>query len=117
VLGPLLLLFAAIGIYSVVDYNVAHRITEIGVRIAVGATPRAVVTQVVGETLKVIGVGVLAGVFVAFVVYIHVVPGGPIDPSVFIGIPAILLLVAATACWLPARRSASIDPMVALRQE
>src|SRR5262249_28449256 len=63
VLGPLLLLFAAIGIYSVVDYNVAHRITEIGVRIAVGATPRAVVTQVVGETLKVIGVGVLAGVF------------------------------------------------------
>jgi predicted permease len=117
VLGPLLLLFAAIGIYSVVDYNVAHRTTEIGVRIAVGAIPRAVVTQVVGETLKVIGVGVLAGVFVAFVVYIHVVPGGPIDPSVFIGIPAILLLVAATACWLPARRSASIDPMVALRQE
>ena len=117
VLGPLLLLFAAIGIYSVVDNNVTHRITEIGVRLAVGATPRDVVTQVVGETLKVIGVGILAGVLVALIVYIHLVPGGPIDPRVFLGIPAILLFVAATACWLPARRTASVDPMIALRQE
>jgi putative ABC transport system permease protein len=117
VLGPLLLLFAAIGIYSVVDNNVAHRITEIGVRLAVGATPRDVVAQVVGETLKVIGVGILAGVLVAVIVYVHVVPGGPIDPRVFLGIPAVLLLVAATACWLPARRTASVDPMIALRQE
>ena len=117
VLGPLLLLFAAIGIYSVVDNNVAHRITEIGVRLAVGATPRDVVAQVVGETLRVIGVGILAGVLVAVIVYIHVVPGGPIDPRVFLGIPAVLLLVAATACWLPARRTASVDPMIALRQE
>jgi putative ABC transport system permease protein len=113
----LLLLFAAIGIHSVVDNNVAHRITEIGVRLAVGATPRDVVAQVVGETLRVIGVGILAGVLVAVIVYIHVVPGGPIDPRVFLGIPAVLLLVAATACWLPARRTASVDPMIALRQE
>jgi ABC-type lipoprotein release transport system permease subunit len=54
---------------------------------------------------------------VAVIVYVHVVPGGPIDPRVFLGIPAVLLLVAATACWLPARRTASVDPMIALRQE
>jgi ABC-type antimicrobial peptide transport system permease subunit len=65
----------------------------------------------------VIGVGVLGGVLMAFIVYIHVVPGGPIDAAVFLGIPAVLLFVAATASWLPARRSASVDPMIALRQE
>jgi predicted permease len=117
VLGPLLLLFAAIGVYSVVAYSVSHRITEIGVRIALGAGVRNVVAQIVGENMKVIVVGTLSGFLISFVVYIHVVPGGPIDPRVFLGIPAILLAVAAAASWLPARRSASVDPMVALRHE
>jgi predicted permease len=117
VLGPLLLLFAAIGIYSVVDYNVAQRQTEIGVRIALGATGRDVVRQIIGETMKVIGWGVFVGALIAFVVYIHVVPGGPLDPRVFLGVPAILLLVATIACWLPARRTVALDAMVALRSE
>jgi len=46
-----------------------------------------------------------------------VVPGGRIDPRVFLGIPAILLLVAVAACWLPARRAAGVDPMIALRHQ
>jgi predicted permease len=117
VLGPLLLLFAAVGIYSVVAYNVAHRITEIGIRVALGATVRDVVVQIVGETMKVIVGGALAGVLIAFIIYIHVVPGGRIDPWVFLGIPSILLMVATGACWLPARRSAGVDPVVALRQQ
>jgi predicted permease len=117
VLGPLLLFFAAIGIYSVVAYSVAHRITEIGVRIALGATVRDVVRQIVGETMRVIVEGATAGLLIAFIIYIHVVPGGPIDPRVFLGIPAILLLVATVACWLPARRTAGVDPMIALRHQ
>jgi predicted permease len=117
VLGPLLLFFAAIGIYSVVAYSVAHRITEIGVRMALGATVRDVVRQIVGETMRVIAAGAGAGLLIAFIIYIHVVPGGPIDPQVFLGIPAILLLVAAAASWLPARRSAGVDPMIALRHQ
>jgi len=117
VLGPLLLFFAAIGIYSVVAYNVAHRITEIGVRMALGATVSDVVRQIVGETMRVIAAGTGAGLLIAFIIYIHVVPGGPIDPRIFLGIPIILLLVATAACWLPARRTAEVDPMIALKQQ
>jgi hypothetical protein len=116
VLGPLLLFFAAIGIYSVVAYNVAYRITEIGIRMALGATTRSVIAQIVGETMKVIAYGAVAGLAIAFVVYIHVLPGAPIDARVFLGVPAILLLVSITACWLPARRAAGLDPVNALRR-
>ena len=61
VLGPLLLVLAAVGIYGVVAYTVAHRTTEIGVRLALGATPRRVVSQVVRESLKVIVAGAVVG--------------------------------------------------------
>ena len=67
--------------------------------------------------MKVIGWGVLAGVLIAFIVYIHVVPGGSLDPRVFLGMPAVLLVAATISCWLPARRTASLDPTIALRQE
>ncbi len=117
VLGPLLLFFAAIGIYSVVAYNVSQRMKEIGVRMALGATAGNVVRQMVGETLKVIAYGALAGLLITIIVYIHVVRGGTINLLVFGGVPAILLLVATFASWLPARRSAGLDPMIALRQE
>jgi ABC-type antimicrobial peptide transport system permease subunit len=84
---------------------------------ALGATTRRIVAQIVGETLRVIVIGILAGILIAFVVYIHVVPGGPVDPRVFLGVPGILLLVAALACWLPARRAAGLDPLMALREQ
>jgi ABC-type lipoprotein release transport system permease subunit len=117
VLGPLLLVLAAVGIYAVVAYTVSQRRTEIGVRLALGATSRRLVAHFVGDSLSVIGVGALAGWLVAFVVALDVIPGGSIDVPVFVGVPAILLTVAAFACWLPTRRASSVDPMAALRQD
>jgi predicted permease len=116
VLGPLLLVLAAIGIYAVVAYSVAQRTTEIGVRLALGATPGRIVGQIVRETLRVVSIGALVGWLLALVVDIHVARGVIYLP-IFLGVPAILLLVATFACWLPARRASRIDPMVALRQE
>jgi predicted permease len=117
VLGPLLLALAAIGIYAVVAYTVSHRTAEIGVRIALGATAGHVVRQILGETLRVVGIGAASGLSLAFLVAIHVMSGAPIDLVIFLGVPAILMLVAAGASWLPARRASRVDPVVALRAE
>jgi predicted permease len=117
VLGPLLLGLAAIGIYAVVSFTVARRTTEIGVRMALGATSRRVVAQIVGESLRVIGVGALAGWLVALVIHVHVARAGTSAAAVLLGVPAVLLLVAAVACWIPARRATTVPAMVALRHE
>jgi ABC-type antimicrobial peptide transport system permease subunit len=116
VLGPLLLLLAAIGIYAVVAYAVSVRTAEIGVRLALGATARQLVAQFVGEHLLVIGVGALAGWLLAFAVVVDVL-SAPLDPAVFAGVPLILLIVATLASWWPARRVTRVDPMLALRAE
>jgi predicted permease len=116
VLGPLLLLLAAIGIYAVVAYSVSQRTREIGLRIALGATPSGLVRRILAETLRVVGTGALIGWAVAVFINLHLVRG-PIYLSVFVGVPLLLILVAAAACWVPARRAATVDPMVALRDE
>jgi putative ABC transport system permease protein len=116
VLGPLLLLLAAIGIYAVVSYAVTLRRTEIGVRLALGATGRRLIAQFVGEHLLVIGLGALAGWLIAFAVVVGIL-SAPLDLPVFVGVPAILLVVATLASWWPARRITRVDPMLALRAE
>jgi predicted permease len=115
VLGPLLLVLAAIGIYAVVSYTVSHRTAEIGVRLALGATGGRVVRQIIRESLRVIAIGAVSGLLVAFVVAIHVVRGGAINLAVFIAVGALLMAVATVACWVPARRASRVDPVVALR--
>ena len=116
VLGPALLILAAIGIYAVVAYTVSQRTTEIGVRLALGATTQRVVSQIVRESLRVVVVGAMFGWIVVFMIKLHLLRG-PVSLSVFAGVPALLVLVAAAASWLPARRAAALDPVVALRQE
>jgi predicted permease len=111
VLGPLVLLMAAIGIYAVVSYVASLRTTEVGVRLALGATPRRVVRDLALDHMRVVGWGALAGWLVVFVVVANV------DGLVFAVAPALLLSVAAIACVVPARRAATIDPIVALRRE
>ena len=116
VLGPLLLLLAAIGIYAVVAYAVSLRTTEIGVRMALGATARRLIAQFVAEHLLVIGAGALVGWAVAFAVIVNIL-SAPMDAAVFTGVPVLLLAVAALASWWPARRVTKVDPMLALRSE
>ena len=116
VLGPLLLLLAAIGIYAVVAYAVSLRTTEIGVRMALGATARRLIAQFVAEHLLVIGAGALVGWAVAFAVIVNIL-SAPMDAAVFTGVPVLLLGVAALASWWPARRVTKVDPMLALRSE
>jgi putative ABC transport system permease protein len=116
VLGPLLLVLAAIGIYAVVAYAVSQRTTEIGVRLALGATAQRVMSQIVGESLRVVAAGALVAWLVAIFIAIHLVRG-PLDAVTFIGVPLALLAVAAFASWLPARRATSLDVVAALRQD
>ena len=117
VLGPLLLGLAAAGIYAVVSYSVSQRRNEIGLRLALGASPRRIVAQILEDSLAVIFLGGLAGWVVAFVIYRRMAGGGAIDVGVFAGVPLILLAFATLACWLPARQATRIDPMVVLRQD
>ena len=105
VLGPLLLLLAAIGIYAVVAYAVTLRTAEIGVRLALGATTRRLIGQFVGEHLLIVGVGALAGWLLAFAAVV-IMLSAPLDVAVFAGVPALLLTVAVAASWWPARRVA-----------
>jgi hypothetical protein len=116
VLGPLLLLLAASGIYAVVAYSVSLRTTEFGVRLALGATAGRLVARCVGEHLIVIGIGALAGWLLALAVVVDLL-AAPVDPAVFLGGPAVLGAIAAAASWWPARRIARVDPLVALRAE
>jgi predicted permease len=111
VLGPLILAMAAIGIYAAVAYATARRTAEVGLRLALGATRRRVVAALVWNHLRVIAWGALAGWLLVFVAVAE------IDPVVFTVVPALLLTVAALACWGPARRAARIDPAIALRAE
>ena len=116
VLGPALLILAAIGIYAVVAYAVSQRTREIGLRLALGATNGRVVSQIVTESLRVVFVGGFVGWMAALGFNSHLLRG-PVYLSVFAGVPALLFGVAALACWLPAQRASALDPIAALRQE
>lgn len=114
-IGPLLLLLAAIGIYAVVDYTVVQRTAEIGLRLALGARPQRVVGQIVRHTLGTVTLGVGAGSAIAVVVDLHLVRGGVRDIPVLVAVPIILIAVGALASWLPARRASQVDPARVLR--
>jgi predicted permease len=117
IIAPLLLALVAIGIYAVVSYSVSQRTTEIGIRIAMGATSTRVVKQIVKEGLIVVSAGLILAWVIAAMVQLHLFAAGPGAWTVLMSVPALLFGVAALACWLPARRATLVDPVVALRAE
>jgi len=115
------LVLAALGIYGVLAYSVAQRTREIGVRMALGARESTVARMVVREALAVVGLGLLLGTFGALaltrVLASLLYDVSPTDPATFLSVAVVLGAVAVTASYLPARRAARVDPIVALRQE
>jgi predicted permease len=116
-LAPVLLVLAAVGIYAVVAYSVSERRREIGMRLALGGSPRRVVWQLAAETLRVIAAGAVAGWTIAWFIDRDVVQSAAVNVPVFAGVPALLVAVATLACWMPAQRASRIDPVAVLREE
>ncbi len=115
------LLLTAIGIYGVVAWMVRQQTTEIGIRVALGAARRSVVWRVIARGMLpvVVGLGVGLAAALGFSRVLASLLHGmsPTDPPTFLAVAAVLFLVAVAACWIPARRAASVDPVVALRSE
>jgi putative ABC transport system permease protein len=109
------------GIYGVMAYVVRRRTHEVGVRMALGAQKADVLGMVIGQGMQVVSVGVVLGILgacgLARLLASKLMGLSPLDPVSFIGISLLSLLAALLACYLPARRAAKIDPMVALRCE
>jgi putative ABC transport system permease protein len=115
------LVLSAIGVYGVVSYLVSQRTREMGIRIALGARRPQVIRLVVAGSLRPVVSGVAIGIAGAILsarllsTLLYAVT--PSDPSVLMGIVTVLGTTAAVACWVPARRAANVDPIVALRDE
>ena len=115
------LVLAAVGVYGVVSYAVAQRTREIGVRIALGAQRTAVLRLVLGQGVRLTLIGIALGL-VGSLAGAKLLAGllfgvTARDPVTFTGVPLLLALVAVIACYLPARRAASVDPAIALRAD
>ncbi|HTC40078.1 MAG TPA: ABC transporter permease [Candidatus Acidoferrales bacterium] len=119
--ASLALLLATVGIYGVISYFVSQRTHEIGIRMALGAQPADVVRLVLGQGFLMILIGLALGVCgsLALTRYLAnlLFDISPTDPSTIISVAALLVIVALAACYAPARRAASVDPLVALRYE
>jgi predicted permease len=119
--GGLALLLACIGLFGLMSYNVSQRTNEIGIRMALGAQRITVVRMVLGESLVLVGVGIVLGLGSASAAgrLVSTVLFGlaPSDVATFIGAVALVLAVSVLAGYLPARRASRIDPMVALHQQ
>ena len=119
--GAIALLLASIGIYGVVAYSVAQRAREIGIRMALGAQGSSVLKMVVGSGLRLallgVGIGLLGSFAMTQALRKALYQVSATDPATFLGVAALLLAIAALACWAPARRATRVDPMVSLRAE
>jgi predicted permease len=115
------LLLGAIGIYGMLSYTMSQRSHEVGIRIALGAESRQVVRMVLGEGMRIVGLGVAIGLIGSFgatrLLRSQLFGVGPTDVLTFSVVTAILALVAMLACFLPARRASRVDPMIALRSD
>ena len=118
--GALALLLAGLGLYGVTSYEVSCRRVEIGIRLALGAAPGAVVSWVLARVSLLVGIGIAAGVAISL--WASTLVSGliyglqPRDPATLISAALVLSAVGALAAWLPARRASRIDPIAVLRE-
>jgi predicted permease len=125
--GAMALLLATIGVFGIVAYSVAQRTRELGIRIALGAERAAVLRMVVGQGMRLVSVGLLAGLLLSAAaarLLTSAIFGGdllfgvrPTDSLTFAAVTILLATVAFMACWVPALRATRIDPVEALRRE
>jgi ABC-type antimicrobial peptide transport system permease subunit len=119
--GALALLVAAVGLYGVITYNVAQRMHELGVRIALGAQPKDVIRLVVGQGVRFALIGVTLGLVLALIGARWIQPllfqQSARDPGTYAIVAALLLAVALLASALPALKATRADPNAALRGE
>ena len=115
------LLLAALGIYGVIAYTVSQRTRELGIRIALGATRDKVVRLVIGHGVWLAGAGVAVGILASLqltkVISSLMFGVGRLDMLTFVAVPVCLLAIATLASYLPARRAAQVDPVIAMRNE
>lgn len=120
--GVMGLFMAVIGLYGVVAYAVSRRTREIGIRVAIGATPGSVMRMVLHQGAVFTAVGLVIGLALVTPIARNVVPNfvvgtDPLGAIVLLGVPALLGAATMAACWIPAQRAARVDPTRALRQE
>jgi putative ABC transport system permease protein len=115
------LLLAGIGVFGVVSFNVGQRTQEIGIRLALGASPGQVLRSILFEGLRLasfgIAIGGLGTLLLRRVLSQLLYSVSPTDPSTLAAVAGVLILTVVAACWIPARRATRVDPMVALRYE
>ena len=117
--GVFALLVAAVGLFGVLSFSVAQRTREIGVRSALGARPQNIVALVLDQALWIVGLGMLFGLGAALAgarllsAFLYGI--SPYDALTFVGVPIVIVAIAAVACLVPARRAARVDPLTALR--
>ena len=119
--GVLGLLLSAVGVYGVIAYFTARRTREFGIRAALGAAPAEIMRIVLAQGVRLVGVGLVAGLLVSLVgarVLSPLLAGrSALDPATFAAVGAVLFAVALAACYLPARRATRVSPVTALRSE
>jgi len=119
--GTIALLLAALGIFGLVSFAVTRRTREIGIRMAMGASTVDVIRLVTLQSLRLTSIGLACGLLLALGltrVLARLLYGvSPTDVTVFGGVVAVIVAMTVLACWLPVRRAAKVDPMVALRCE
>lgn len=115
------LMLAAIGIYGVVAFGVARRTREIGIRVALGSTQGGVIKLIVGESIKFVALGCVSGLLLAVglgkLLRTFLFGVSAFDPAAYVAVSFLFGGVALLACYIPARRATSVDPLVALRSE